>query len=85
MRIEVNILGYMTEEVLFIECENRKQKLIAYLSKQLNKTKRNYEIHNKEMLVVIRRLENQKHLLEDIIFKFEIQTNYKNLEYFIKV
>ena len=36
------------------------------------------------MLVVIRGLENQRYLLEDAKFKFEIWMDYKNLEYFIK-
>jgi len=36
------------------------------------------------MLAVIRGLENWKHLLESIKFKFEIWTDHKNLEYFIK-
>ena len=50
----------------------------------MNKTKRNYEIHNKEMLVIIRRLENWRYLLEDAKFKFEVWTDHKNLEYFMK-
>ena len=37
------------------------------------------------MLVVIRRLENWRHLLESAKFKFEVWTNHKNLEYFMKV
>ena len=45
---------------------------------------RNYEIHDKEMLAVIRRLENQRHLLEGTKYKFEVRTNHKNLEYFMK-
>jgi len=31
---------------------------VAYLSKSLNEIERNYETHNKEMLAVIRGLEN---------------------------
>ena len=58
---------------------------MAYLLKSLNETERNYEIHNKEMLAVIRGLENWRYLLEGAKFKFEIWTDYKNLEYFIKV
>jgi len=58
---------------------------VAYLSKLLNETKQNYGIHNKEMLAVIRKLEVWRHLLEDAKFKFEVQTDYKNLEYFMKV
>ena len=36
------------------------------------------------MLVVIRELENWRHLLEGTKFKFEVWIDYKNLEYFIK-
>jgi len=57
---------------------------VAYLSKSLNETERNYEIHNKKMLVIIRELENWRHLLEGVKFKFEIWTDHKNLEYFMK-
>ena len=72
-------------EVLSIKCENGKQKPIAYLSKSLNKIEKNYEIDDKEILVVLRRLENCRYLLEGIKFKFEVWTDYKNLEYFMKV
>ena len=57
---------------------------MAYLLKSLNEMKRNYEIHDKVMLAVIRGLENWRHLLEGTKFKFEVWTNHKNLEYFIK-
>jgi len=57
---------------------------VAFLSKSLNETKRNYEIHDKKTLVVIRGLENWRHLLEGIKYKFEVWTDHKNLEYFIK-
>ena len=32
----------------------------------LNETERNYEFHDKEMLAIIRGLENLRHLLEDL-------------------
>ena len=55
-----------------MEYEDGKWRPIVYLSKSLNKTERNCEIHNKEMLVVIRELENWRHLLKDTKFKFEV-------------
>ena len=58
MRIEVDSLNYATEEVLSMECEDGRWKLVAFLSKSLNKTERNYEIHDKKMLAVIEGLEN---------------------------
>jgi len=45
-------------EILSMECEDRRWRPVAYLSKLLNEMERNYEIHDKEMLVVIRGLEN---------------------------
>ena len=36
------------------------------------------------MLVVIRGLENWRHLLEDTKLKFKVQIDYKNLKYFMK-
>jgi len=71
MRMKVDMF-YTTGRVLSIECEDRKWRSVAYLLKPLNKTERNYEIHNKEMLAVIRKLENWRHLLEGTRFNFEI-------------
>ena len=56
---------------------------MAYISKSLNNTEKNYEIHNKEMLAVIRCLEAWRHFLEDAQIKFEVWMDYKNLEYFM--
>ena len=58
---------------------------MVFFLKSLNETKRNYEIHDKKILTVIRGLENWRYLLEDVKFKFEVWTDYKNLEYFMKV
>jgi len=58
MRMEVDTLDYATEGILFMECEDGKWRLGVHLSKSLNKMERNYEIHDKEMLVVIKGLEN---------------------------
>ena len=84
MRMEVDASDYATGEVLSMEGEDGLWRLVAFLSKSLNKTKRNYEIHNKEMLAIIRGLENWRHLLEDTCFKFKIWTDHKNLKYFMK-
>ena len=75
---------YAIGGVLSIECENEKWRPVVFLSKSLNETKKNYEIHNKEMLAIVRRLENWRHLLEGTCFKFEIWMDHKNLKYFMK-
>jgi len=56
---------------------------VAYISKSLSDTEKNYEIHDKEMLAVIRCLEAWRHFLEGAWIKFEVWTDHKNLEYFM--
>ena len=48
----------------------------------LSPLEQNYEIHDKEMLAIIRALEEWRHFLEGTPCQFEIWTDHKNLEYF---
>ena len=72
MRMEVDVSDYATEGVLSMECEDGLWRPVAFLSKSLNETERNYEIHDKEMLAIIKGLENWRYLLKGTRFKFEI-------------
>ena len=57
MKVEADTSDYATGGVLLTKCENGKWRLVAFISKSLNATEQNYEIYNKEMLVVIQYLE----------------------------
>ena len=57
MRVEADILDFVMGGVLSIKYEDERWRLVAYISKLLNEAKRNYEIHDKEMLAIIRCLE----------------------------
>ena len=84
MRMEVDTSDYTTGGVLSMEGGDGKWRLVAFLSKFLNETEKNYEIHDKEILAIIRSLESWRYLLERAQFKFEIWTDHENLEYFMK-
>jgi len=84
MRMEVDALDYAMGKVLSMEEEDGKWRPVAFFSKSLNKIERNYEMHDKKMLVIIRGLESWRHLLEGAKFKFKIWTDHKSLEYFMK-
>ena len=84
-RVEADALNYTTGGVLSIRYSDGLQRPVAFISKSLSDTKRNYKIYDKEMLVIVRYLEVQRHFLEGITTKFEIWTDHKNLEYFMKV
>jgi len=49
MRVETDISNFVIGEVLSMKCEDKKWRLVAYILKSLNETKRNYEIHDKEI------------------------------------
>jgi len=52
-RVEADASNFATGGVLSIKCKDNKWRPVAYISKSLNETERNYEIHDKEMLAVI--------------------------------
>ena len=56
MRIEIDVSNYVMEEVLSIKCVDRRWRLVAYILKLLNEIEQNYEIHDKEILAVIKEL-----------------------------
>jgi len=62
---------------------NRKWHPVSFYSKSLSSMERNYKIHDKEMLAIIRTLEEWRYFLEGATHPVEIWTNYKNLEYFM--
>jgi len=72
MQIEMDASNYAMGGVLSMKYKDRLWQPVEFLLKSLNETERNYEIYNKEMLAIIRRLENWRHLLESTCFKFEI-------------
>ena len=57
IRVEADTLEYATGGVLSMKCEDKKWRLVAFISKSLNKVERNYEIHDREMLAIIRCLD----------------------------
>jgi len=84
-RVEADASNYATRGVLSMKCSDEKWRPIAFISQSLSDTERNYRIHDKEMLAVVRCLEAGRPFLEGATIKFEIWTDHKNLEYFMKV
>jgi len=85
MRVEADASDFATGGVLSMKCEDERWRPVAYISKLLNEAERNYEIHDKEMLAIIRCLEAWRHFLEGAKGRFKIWIDHKNLEYFMKV
>ena len=73
--------GHTIGGVLSQEQEG-KWKPIAFLSRTMQLAKRNYEIYNKELLVIVKALTKLRQYLLDALELFEIWTDHKNLKYF---
>ncbi len=62
--------------------EDGKWHPVVFLSKSLSLVEQNYEVHDKELLAVMRSLEQWQHFLEGAKHPVKIWTNHKNLESF---
>src|SRR5260221_995972 len=80
--LECDASNFATGAVLSQQQEDRLFHPIGFMSKSFSNTERNYQIHNKEMLVIMDALEEWRHFLEGSDQKFEIHTDHKNLSYF---
>jgi hypothetical protein len=82
-RLEADGSGIATGAVLSQQnVDDKSWHPVAFLSKALNPVERNYEIHDTEMLAIIRGLEEWRHYLEGTRHPVEIWTDHKNLWYF---
>jgi len=52
-KVKADTSNFAMGGVLSIKCKDDMWRLVAYISKLLNKTERNYKIHDKEILAVI--------------------------------
>ena len=80
-RLEVDASGYATGGVLLQQLNDHQWHLVAFRSESMVEAERNYEIYDKEMLAIIRGLEDWRHCLEGLPEPFTIVTDYCNLEY----
>jgi len=83
-RVEADSSDFTTGAVLSQQSTtDGKWHPVVFYSKSLSSVEWNYEIHNKEMLAIIRALEEWRHFLEGATHPVEIWTDHKNLEYFM--
>jgi len=82
IRVEADTSDYVIGGTLSVKGKDGKWRPVAFISKSLSPAERNYEIHDKEMLAVIRCLEDWRHYLEGTK-EFKIWTDHKNLQYFM--
>jgi len=80
-RVETDASGHAIGGVLSQEQEG-KWKPIAFLSRTMQPAEQNYEIYDKELLVIVDVLTKWRQYLLDAKEPFEVWTDHENLKYF---
>ena len=82
--VETDSSGYATGAVLSQRQDDGRLAPCAYISQKLSPAESNYEIHDKELLAIIRALREWRPELK-MVPRFTIVTDHKNLRYFNKI
>jgi hypothetical protein len=83
IRIQLDSSGYSIGEKLSQLSDGNKWRPVAYYSKKCLPAEVNYFIHDKELLAIIRYVEEWHNMLRSVKI-FIILSDHKNLKYFIK-
>ncbi len=83
--IEINASNYVFKDIFFQYDENEILHSVAYFSKKHNSVECNYEIYNKELIIIVCTFKKWWSELEDFIYFVKMITNHKNLEYFMSI
>ena len=80
--IQVDASAYATGAILTQMDDRGKHEVVRYHSKSFSEAERNYDIHNRELLALIRGLQHWRHLLLGAHHPITVYTDHKNLEYY---
>jgi hypothetical protein len=80
-RVEADASGYVMGAVL-LQMIDGKWRPIAFMLKSFNEVERNYEIYDKQMLAIMKALEEWQQFLIGVEEEFEVWTDHLNLIYF---
>ena len=81
--VETDVSDYVSEGILSQYDENDILHPVAYFFKKHNSAECNYEIYNKELMIIICTFKEWCSELEDFTYLIDVIMNYKNLEYFM--
>jgi hypothetical protein len=83
-QIEADASKYASGAVLTQEDLNGERHPVAYLSKSFNQAERNYQVYDRELLVIVRALQEWRHYIQGSPHKTLVLSDHRNLTYFRK-
>ena len=82
MTVEMDASNCTIVGILSVTTEDGEIQLVAFYSCTLQSTKQNYDMHNKELLVIYEAFKSWRHYLEGSAKTIDTVMDHKNLEYF---
>jgi len=79
--LKINTSDFTVGACLY-QIKDEQQRPIAYQSRKLSELKKRYEVHNKELLVIVKALQDWRPYLTDTEKSIQIYTDHKNLRNF---
>ena len=82
--LETDASEFAVGGVLSVKGDDGDFRPVTYMSHSMTPPERNYPIHDKEMLAIIKATECWRHYLEATPYAFEIYMDHNNLTYFMR-
>jgi hypothetical protein len=80
--LEVDASQFALGAILYQRDDTSKLRPIAYHSETFNEAERGYDIHDRELLAVVKGLENWRHLLLGAKHEVTVYMDHTNLQYY---
>jgi hypothetical protein len=80
--MEVDASQYATGTILYQKDDKGRLNPVGYHSQTLNPAERGYDIHDRELLALIRGLRRWRHILLSSSFTTTVYTDHDNLRYY---
>ena len=84
-KVEIDAFDKIIEIILSQQDENDHWHSVAYLFKKMISAKSNYEIHDKEFLIIVDVFKHWRHYFEKVRHEMLVLTNHNNLRKFMKI
>jgi hypothetical protein len=83
--VKIDAFDYVSNEILSQHDDQEVLHSVVYFFKKHNSVECNYEIYDKNLMIIVRCFEEWRSKLKEFAFSISVISNHKNLEYFVLI